>query len=144
MLRKESRLKTPSQEHSADALSTAIAFFNIPTKIRLRIYEQHVHLPPYDEAVHVGLARRISAPTSLLTILLTCRLMLVEAETIFCALNRLRLDTDQDLFLFTLCPRRLNAVAALELSAWSARQLLRSLQLLQCVPKLTSLHLFLL
>lgn len=117
--------------------------FRLPIDIRLEIYEHLLRVPPSDSNQAAKLARRSARSSSIstrLTVLLTCRRVLREAEGIFYSINRFRIESPND-FLSTLGSRRRCAMKKFTLPVISPAALLLELEHLSAaVPRLSSLY----
>lgn len=114
-------------------------FFRLPVEIRLYLYEHLLWIPASDSAENMQHIHECNRSPGRLTILLTCRRALKEAEGIYYSINRLR--PEQPLrFLASLGVRRRFAITKFTLVVGSAASVLPRLKQLHRLPNLTSLH----
>ncbi|KAK4495924.1 hypothetical protein PRZ48_013192 [Zasmidium cellare] len=109
--------------------------FRLPAELRLEIYEHVLRLPIPAAATNV-IPR---AAKGGLSILLTCRRALAEAEEVFYSVNRCSHENPVD-FLQTLSPRRRLAITKFTMPVVSAAAMHVRLQQLHALPNLTSLY----
>ena len=125
-----------SQDQASDQEASPF-FAKLPTEIRIYIYELLFQSSASDKGVLVRKGPGYSRPPSVLSLLLTCRRIIKEAETIFYATNRLIIADPA--FISHLSLVRREAVSRITILASSAGATFSLLEPLHRFPHLTSL-----
>ncbi|OTA38756.1 hypothetical protein BTJ68_01128 [Hortaea werneckii EXF-2000] len=125
-----------SQDQASDQEASPL-FAKLPTEIRIYIYELLFQSSASDKGVLVRRGPGYSRPPSVLSLLLTCRRIINEAETIFYATNRLIIADPA--FITHLSLVRRKAVSRITILASSAAATFSLLEPLHRFPNLTSL-----
>lgn len=125
-----------SQDQASDQEASPL-FAKLPTEIRIYIYELLFRSSASDKGVLVRKGPGYSRPPSVLSLLLTCRRIIKEAEKIFYATNRLIIADPA--FISHLSLVRREAVSRITILASSAAATFSLLEPLHRFPNLTSL-----
>ena len=116
-------------------------FFQLPTELRLNIYEHICRVPitnPFGSVELTHRPARDRTPTTL-SVLLTCRRLLEEAETLFYTVNRVSVSRPGE-FCASLGPKRRAAITSLTVKT-GADAMYLALKELKNFENVKSLHL---
>jgi hypothetical protein len=129
-------VEDPDDNNDTIDQQTQSALFRLPVELRLHIYELHFRLKDGQRPYGLGLAPK-GPRLSSLSLLLTCRRTLAEAETIFYSVNRLSI-TDA-YFINSIGVKRREAISKVSIPTSSAAAVLSALQQLRLAPNLKSI-----